>query len=760
MRKSEERPDSRPERRTMMLALRLLLVSLPVTCVCQDARDLDPARNVALGKPVTYLPTPDYSLTAKGDTDPADLTNGELTKREDQHMWFEASAVGWGYAGRVNLAVDLGEVQPIDEVAIRFLGGSPQAGICMPGWVEVMVSDALESPYYKVAEFSKWTPGDRERYGIPRYEGKAWVHRLRFTDLGTRGRCVGIRFYGAGLTCSDELYVLKGGHDPGDVTLDESGLTDFTVTDAAIYFHKPVVHVTRNIVTPVPIGCVAAPKEEETPMGVSLTLPKGVEIIGGGLGEVGLDEADVRTDAAGTTYTWTVDTKGASTKTFGRLYVTGAPEEGLKPELSYQLTWGAHQLPALTYPIEVTEIPEQPIIPKRLMTSLSWWGIGATKAWPRWDEAFARIGFNTVPASSTWLDPEDQETLDFVAEVRDKGYKIQTIDSTWHRMLGKRKNEPEIYCQFDDGTHGSRLCPSYRGPYYDEELQRVATGVKLLKPSYLHCDIELWGWQGPLDAGKCTRCQADKEKTGIAKWEDWKLEKGKEMWLDLHRAVQAAVEEAGGPPCEMGVYDFRPGRAYQFFWPFDDLYPDTMQSSQASTYTPLEPFHIELVGNEVREDREKLPRSDQLPWITPGDAGTFSGEAFYYALLECFCNGSRGVNFWSGRVWDADLLAGYARAIRAVAPVEDILVDGDLFPPEVRGGGRTSGMKRGDDIVLLVADYHGDTDGVVTVKLKLDKPMRALDLDSKEEVGQLEGGETDFAVELGDERARILHLRP
>ncbi len=743
-----------------MLALCLLLVSLPVGCVVQDPRDLDPAENVALGKPVTYLPAPDYGLTAKGETDSTDLTDGKLTQREDQHMWFEAGAVGWSYGGRVNLAVDLGQIQPIDEVAIRFLGGSPQAGVCAPGWVEVMVSEALEGPYYRVAEFSKWTPGDRERYGIPRYEGKAWVHRFRFADLKTRGRCVGIRFYGAGLTCSDEVYVFRGDHDPDEVAIDEAALTDFTVTDAAIYFHKPTIHVTSNIVTPVPVGCVAAAKESGTPMSVSLTLPKGIEILGGALGEVGLDEAEASSDVAGTTYTWTVDTKGASTKTFGRLYVTGAPAEGLKPELAYQLAWGAHQLPALSYPIEVIEVPEQPVIPKRLMTSLSWWSIDATKAWPRWDEAFRHIGFNTVPASGTWLDPEDRETIDFVAEVRDKGYRIQTIDSTWHRMVGKHKDAPEIYCQFEDGTHGSRLCPSYRGPYYDEELERVATGVGLLKPSYLHCDIELWNWQGPLDAEKCTRCQGDKERMGIAKWEDWKLEKGKEMWRDLYEAVQAAVQEAAGPPCEMGVYDFRPGRAYQFFWPFDDLYPNTMQSGQASTYTPLEPFHIELVGDEVREDREKLPRSDQLPWITPGDAGTFSGEAFYYALLECFCNGSRGVNFWSGRVWDADLLAGYARAIRAVAPVEDVFVDGNLFVPEVQGKGRVSGMRRDDDIVLLVADYHGDTDGVVTVRLKLDKPLRVLDLDSRQEVGRVEAGTSDFEVGLGDGRARILHLRP
>jgi hypothetical protein len=734
-----------------------ILTLLPTIGFAQDARDLDPQQNLAFGKPVTYLPAPNYGLTAKGDTDAMDLTDGKLTQRPDQHMWFESLAVGWSYGGRVNLAVDLGEAQPIDEVAIRFLGGSPSAGVAMPGWVEVMVSDSLEGPYYKVAEYSKWRPGEAARFGVPRYEGEAWVHRLRFADLKTRARCVGLRFYTAGLTCADEMYVFRGADGAAPAKPDDSALTDFTVTQAALYFHKPMAHITSNIVTPMPIGCVAAPKDAEQPMTVTLTMPRGVEVLAGSLGGVPLEEAQV---TGGTTYTWTVNTRGVTDKVFARLYVTGKPEGGARPELEYQLTWGAYQSPRMTVPIEFIEVPPQPVIPKRLMASLSWWDIGATKGWPRWEEAFQRIGFNTVPAMTTWFNASDQETIDFVAQVRDKGYRIQAIDSTWHQMLSRHKGDADLYCQFADGTHGSRLCPSYRGPWYDEELQRVATAVKLLHPSYLHCDIELWNWQGPIDAEKCTRCQAAMAQSGIATWEEWKLKQGETMWLDLHRAVQQAVQESGGPPCEIGVYDFQPGRNYQFFWPFDRLYPEAMQSSQVSTYTPLEPYHIELVGNEVRGDRAKLPRSDQLPWITPGDAGTFPGEAFYYALLEVLCNGSRGVNFWSSRVWDADLLAAYARAIRAVAPVEDILIDGEPFLPEVDGAGRVSGIRRGDDIVLLVADYYGDTDGAVRVKLDLPKRMRALDLDRKVEIGTVEAGPQVLSVKLEAESARVLWVRP
>jgi hypothetical protein len=304
------------------------------------------------------------------------------------------------------------------------------------------------------------------------------------------------------------------------------------------------------------------------------------------------------------------------------------------------------------------------------------------------------------------------------------------------------------------------MCPTYRGGHYREELGRVATAVELLKPSILTCDIELWGWRGPMDAPNCTRCRADKEASGIESWKAWQLAKGEEMWKDLHAAVQKAVAASGGPPCEMGVYDFRPGKVYQFFWPFDRLYPDYLQSGQVSTYTPLDPYHVGLVGDEVREDRAGLPRGDQLPWISPGDAGTFPGEWFTYVLWECFCNGSRGVNFWSSRVWDAELLASYARAIRAVAPVEDIIMDGKPFLPQVDGGGRVSAMGLGDEVVLLVADYHGDTSGEVAVRIDLKKPSRVTDLDTQDVLTQLDGGAQVLRVPLRNARARILHIAP
>ncbi|MHB8901653.1 MAG: hypothetical protein ACYC6Y_23105, partial [Thermoguttaceae bacterium] len=115
---------------------------------------LEGRHNLAIGRPVLFSPAPDYNLTAKGGSDANDLTDGKVTARQDRRLWFDSAGVGWSYGGRVNLAVDLGKSARIDEVAVRLLGGGAQAGVSIPGWIEVFVSQ--DGRYYtKVAEFSR-----------------------------------------------------------------------------------------------------------------------------------------------------------------------------------------------------------------------------------------------------------------------------------------------------------------------------------------------------------------------------------------------------------------------------------------------------------------------------------------------------------------------------------------------------------------------------------------------------------------------------
>src|SRR5699024_10307630 len=118
----------------------------------------------------------------------------------------------------------------------------------------------------------------------------------------------------------------------------------------------------------------------------------------------------------------------------------------------------------------------------------------------------------------------------------------------------------------------------------------------------------------------------------------------------------------------------------------------------------------------------RLPKSDVMPWLTPGDAGTFPEQTFVWAMLEAYTNGARGIWFWSGRMWDAEDLFAVNKVVRAIAPIENVIVNGNLVGnwAQVKGPGRVSGMRLHDEMVLLIADYYGHTNG--KVKLRLNVP--------------------------------------
>lgn len=729
--------------------------------------DLDPEQNIALGKAVTFAPDPNYRLTGKDDTDPADLTDGALSDHHRGHLWFQSKCVGWSYGGRANLSLDLGRVEPIREIAIRIQGGAPQPGIATPVWIAAVVSDDGET-WRKVGEYSTFEHGDDDAFDVPRNEGAAWVHRFRFSDLQTRARYVGLSLYCTGVTVADEMYVFRGEHDAAEVDLAALPVMNFSTSRPVMHLHKPYLAFTTNINTPNPVGLTAPADFDEEDVVVTLELPPGVELVdGGGFGRKGpdddtppdpLSEIEAQPIEEGWTRYEFAGRATGNTKTWGRLFITGDWEDGQEGEMHYSLSYAdGSEGPTAAVPLRAIEVPQTPQ-PDGLVVGLSWYGIGAMMSWPDSIEAFKHLGLNTASISAHWIaDRSDEGEIaqwDFWEQVRDAGFKLLQIDSTFHRM----PKQDEIYCQFEDGTHGSRVCPSYRGQYYEAELDRVAEQAAMTRPDYFFADIELWSWRGPTDAEKCVRCQADFQASGFDTMEEWQLEKGYEMWTDAVKAIDAGLFGAGADPIEFGVYDWVPMHNYQSTWPFMRFYPNYLQSAQPSTYSPLYWYHVALIGDVARECRAMLDGPDVLPWITPGDAGTFDGERFRYALLECFANGARGMNFWSGRVWDAENLAAYSRAIRNIEPVEDIILAGELLEgARVQGEGRVSGVTADGEMVILVADYHQDAGGHVTVTLPVDGVMTATDLDTGEELRV--GADGQLTVALEAERARIFHVR-
>lgn len=72
--------------------------------------------NLALGKKLSFIPKPNYELTAKDDIAETILTDGKLGLANDM-LWFNTNAVAWFYytGGEtfVSIILDLGAVQPI-----------------------------------------------------------------------------------------------------------------------------------------------------------------------------------------------------------------------------------------------------------------------------------------------------------------------------------------------------------------------------------------------------------------------------------------------------------------------------------------------------------------------------------------------------------------------------------------------------------------------------------------------------------------------
>ncbi len=717
--------------------------------------------DLAKGKAVAFSPEPGYSLTKKGGTDQTDLTDGKLGKRPDHRLWFESAAVGWSYPGRFNLAVDLGKACDIDEIAIRLQNGSaPGGGRQFPGWVEAFVSTD-GAHYTKVGEFSQWNRGDFEKFGIGQGRGTSWVDCLRFKDLKAHGRWVGFRIYGNMTAVSDELYVFgkesAGARAAGSATPP----TGFTVTHPQVYFHKPYLEVATNVTLPVPVG-LDTPSAEGSPVTLTLEVPAGLELVGGSVGGVKVEESKPQAADGGRRYTFSTK-EGKTNKVFGRIYLKADGwKDGQAGALRYQFGDGKWQSPMLSIPVHAVDIPQTPRL-KTIMASLGWWNSAAVD-WPGQLEAFRALGMNTFNVFGMWMpsDPKDPAWAN-LEEARKAGFFISNIDSPLGPIVKKHKGQKEVYDQFEDGTVGKKLCISYRGKYYQEEIQRFATMMAAVKPDFSSEDIELWGWAGPLDSVKCTRCQFDFQKSGLGSWAAWQQSKGKEMIHDLVTAARKAVKEAGGHDFSTGCYDFRPGHVYQQLFDFNALYPELLNSSQVSTYTSLQAADLEFIGDEARKDRGQLPRSDVMPWLTPGDAGVFPGESFQWALLECYANGSRGIWFWSSRMWDSEDLIAYNRVIRAIAPVEEVIVKGDLVGADakVEGEGRISGMKQGNRMVLLAADYYGKTGGAVKVRLKVPGDSTLRDLMTGRSVGgPLAAGEQTVTIPLEGQRGRLLEVVP
>jgi len=116
--------------------------------------------NLAQGIKVRLIPRPDYKLTTD-EGDVTDLTDGKITGRKDDRIWFDKNAVGYHGGDHAMVVMDLGGVKPVDHVAVRALGGSVK-GFKYPASFEVLISKDAEK-WYSASVQTKLQPAEADQ---------------------------------------------------------------------------------------------------------------------------------------------------------------------------------------------------------------------------------------------------------------------------------------------------------------------------------------------------------------------------------------------------------------------------------------------------------------------------------------------------------------------------------------------------------------------------------------------------------------------
>jgi hypothetical protein len=179
-----------------------------------------PTINLALGRPYEFTIRPSYALCTDED-DRTQLTDGQTHGCD----WKQKTTVGWGREDQApGVIIDLGTIQPIEAVRVYSIGGG-RANVFYPHYILVFVSDNGED-YHLVTTADS---GNLEQNRVDSVRARATPHEFVIDGLHTRGRYVFVMFEPDGsYVFTDEIEVLRGGHDPDEVT-----------------FHHPA-RVTRN----------------------------------------------------------------------------------------------------------------------------------------------------------------------------------------------------------------------------------------------------------------------------------------------------------------------------------------------------------------------------------------------------------------------------------------------------------------------------------------------------------------------------------
>lgn len=685
--------------------------------------------NLAKGKKVTFSIPTNYRLTNDAN-DPYDLTDGKISPSKKELIWFGKEPVGWfggSSDGGVNFLIDLGEVKNVDRMVIRCLGGEVQKTLGFPKRFEVYVSKDGKN-YYRTAMLQKLEEADRELsdfktgFYLPQ-RGKAYVYPFEL-DINAETRYVAFTIASAaGGLFADELVVLEG--DPQKANFNAAYKTPaqpFYTKGVLIRPKQNEFVLSKNIITPVFLTyCdMRVGAQRKSPMMLELDLPSGVTAI-----TPKAQKEEVYTDKNGKKRV-KITMKAVRRPWSGTMLqemffkVTGSIAAN---EKAYFTSYSKGVEPIRQeFPFHVIDIAPVPQL-KRLHVSLAWMGDNDARKYPEFFKAWKTIGFNAVNGFPRYFGSRDKAAREaFFAKVRENGMKVVMTDSPIHAMPGKDKKGHEMNCLNNTIV---AVCPSYKGDFHKKEAERIKNCVVISKPDYVFFDIEAF-YNSHTTAKKCSRCLAAMKAAKMTSMDDFTKKVVAEKLADFHDAVVRGAKEINIKTPPIGLYGKGPGTRdlSQPVLKWELLYPQSIAISQPSLYVGERPW---IVQERIRKTSKLLKNRNIIPWLTAGTYGEIRPQFVEYIALEALLNGAGGMTYYA--YWDFDTpreYAALAKALRMIAPYEDLLMDGELVEIPVKGVD-TSAIRKGNEMLLLVGNYRRP-DMNVSIRLPFKKVEAITDL--------------------------------
>ncbi|MBT7304057.1 MAG: discoidin domain-containing protein [Victivallales bacterium] len=726
---------------------------------------LTAGRNLALGKPYQYVRKPNYHVT-RDPGDATQLTDGAI--RTGHHIWYHKESVGWtGCEPPAMVVVDLGQTEAVGAVVAHVQGGgSRQGGLRYPRRFEVYVSDDRQA-WHRVDSISKRMYADQQGslFSLPESDsshppGNPHTHAFHFGNLKTRGRYVALQmWFDSPYIAMDEIAVMAGNHDPNAVEQDPAQKVNLVIGGVELIHPLPYLQVPTNLTGSFSLAVRDARNDVSGPVTYKLAVPAAVQLSRAGKEEFARREI-TRDGQDYVEYSLSL----TGTQRYVRWIHLRTDARELAP-MYFRAEWNGGVQPWQPLPLTAIDIPEAPPL-DQLIFALGWTGLGVQKDWPGQPEVFRHTGFTHASVGS-WELPralsepaaaETQKWLDRIA--RPAGLKLVMIDSPWHIMeavWGRQEDFAEAYMQTEPPKKS--LCLSYRGEYFEKEVERLVDRFRFRKPELILFDVECFGAAGR-GLADCARCAAIARERGI-KPKELAGDLFAEAAIHIAKALNAAADQMDLPHPKIGYYQCGPGWTYHEALDFNKLYPSGAQISNPEFYAGLWPPCAAEIVRRHKPEKAGIP---VVLWTAPG-TGNWDGEAppprLFDATMEAMFNGAIGQVYYTPWYLSPGDLLSQAHAAIVTEPVEDIIVNAEIVEGTecLTDGGHISAIHADGEMLALVSEYNHTGPAEVTVRFPSEATAQVVDLLTRKVVKDVVPGSNTLTVHIqGGYRSRPFYI--